>query len=56
MVSDNGNVVSQDHSDIDPVLLGGLFMGSGDDGLFLRWLGAAVIAQLMAIATLMYGR
>ena len=37
-------------------LLGGLFMGSGDDGLFLRWLGAGIIAQLTAIATLMYGR
>jgi len=37
-------------------LLGGFFMGSGDDGLFLRWFGAAVTAQLMSIATLMYGR
>lgn len=37
-------------------LLGGLFMGSGDDGLFFRWLGAGLIAQLMAISTLLYGR
>lgn len=37
-------------------LLGGLFMGSGDDGLFLRWLGTALVAQLMGIATMMYGR
>lgn len=37
-------------------LLGGLFMGGGDDGLFLRWLGAAVVAQLTGIVTLLYGR
>jgi len=37
-------------------LLGGLFMGRGDDGLFLRWLGAGLMIQLMAIATLLYGR
>lgn len=37
-------------------LLGGLFMGGADDGLFLRWLGAGVMAQLIAIATLLYGR
>lgn len=37
-------------------LLGGLFMGGGSDGLFLRWLGVAVVAQLTSIATLQYGR
>ena len=37
-------------------LLGGLFMGGGDDGVFLRWLGAGIMAQLTAIATLLYGR
>lgn len=37
-------------------LLGGLFMGSGDDGLFLRWLGAGLMAQLLAISTMLYGR
>lgn len=37
-------------------LLGGLFMGGENDGLFLRWLGVAVMAQLTAIATLLYGR
>ncbi len=36
--------------------LGGLFMGSGEDGLFLRWLGAGIMAQLTAITTLVYGR
>jgi D-glycero-D-manno-heptose 1,7-bisphosphate phosphatase len=37
-------------------LLGGLFMGGDNDGVFLRWLGAGVMAQLTAIATLLYGR
>lgn len=37
-------------------LLGGLFMGGGDDGLFLRWIGVGVMAQLTSIATLLYGR
>lgn len=37
-------------------LLGGLFMGGGDDGLFLRWLGTGIMAQLTAIAVLLYGR
>lgn len=37
-------------------LLGGLFMGGDNDGLFLRWLGVAVMAQLTAIATSLYGR
>ncbi len=37
-------------------LLGGLFMGNADDGLFLRWLGAGVVAQLLSISTLLYGR
>ncbi|MBX2851770.1 MAG: HAD-IIIA family hydrolase [Phycisphaeraceae bacterium] len=37
-------------------LLGGLFMGGDNDGIFLRWLGAGVMAQLTAIATLLYGR
>lgn len=37
-------------------LLGGLFMGGESDGLFLRWLGVALVAQLTAIATLQYGR
>lgn len=37
-------------------LLGGLFMGGTDDGLFIRWLGVGLMAQLTAIATLLYGR
>lgn len=37
-------------------VLGGLFMGGGDDGVFLRWLGVGLVAQLTAIATLQYGR
>jgi len=37
-------------------LLGGLFMGGADDGLFLRWLAVALMAQLIAIATMLYGR
>jgi D-glycero-D-manno-heptose 1,7-bisphosphate phosphatase len=37
-------------------LLGGLFMGGSDDGLFLRWLGAGIMAQLTAITVLVYGR
>ncbi|MEO0475244.1 MAG: HAD-IIIA family hydrolase [Planctomycetota bacterium] len=37
-------------------LLGGLFMGGENDGVFLRWLGAGIMAQLTAIATLLYGR
>lgn len=37
-------------------LLGGLFMGGESDGLFLRWLGAGLVSQLTAIATLLYGR
>ncbi|MFN3167402.1 MAG: HAD-IIIA family hydrolase [Phycisphaeraceae bacterium] len=37
-------------------LLGGLFMGGADDGLFFRWLAVALMAQLIAIATLLYGR
>ncbi|MFK7789208.1 MAG: D-glycero-alpha-D-manno-heptose-1,7-bisphosphate 7-phosphatase [Phycisphaeraceae bacterium] len=37
-------------------LLGGLFMGGTDDGVFLRWLGTGIMAQLIAIATLIYGR
>jgi len=37
-------------------LLGGLFMGGEDNGLFLRWLGAGIMAQLTAIAVLIYGR
>lgn len=37
-------------------LLGGLFMGGENDGLFLRWLGAGIVAQLTAITTLIYGR
>lgn len=37
-------------------LLGGLFMGGDSDGLFLRWLGVALVAQLTAIGTLQYGR
>lgn len=37
-------------------LLGGLFMGGEQDGVFLRWLGAGIMAQLTAIATVLYGR
>ncbi len=37
-------------------LLGGLWMGAGDDGLFMRWLGAAVIVQLAVIALLLFAR
>lgn len=37
-------------------LLGGLFMGGDSDSVFLRWLGVGVMAQLTAIATLLYGR
>jgi len=37
-------------------LLGGLFMGGADDGLFLRWISTGLFAQLIAIATLMVGR
>lgn len=37
-------------------LLGGLFMGGSSDGLFLRWLSVALVAQLTSIATLQYGR
>lgn len=37
-------------------LLGGLFMGGSEDGVFLRWLGAGLMAQLTSIATLLYGR
>jgi D-glycero-D-manno-heptose 1,7-bisphosphate phosphatase len=37
-------------------LLGGLFMGGADDGLFMRWLGVALMAQLIAIASMLYGR
>lgn len=37
-------------------LLGGLFMGGSSDALFIRWLGVGVMAQLLAIATLLYGR
>lgn len=37
-------------------LLGGLFMGSEGDGMFLRWMGVALVAQLMSIATLLFER
>ncbi|MEM9345680.1 MAG: HAD-IIIA family hydrolase [Planctomycetota bacterium] len=37
-------------------LLGGLFMGGENDSVFLRWLGVSIMAQLTAIATLLYGR
>jgi len=37
-------------------LLGGLFMGGESDGVFFRWLGAGLMAQLTAIAVLLYGR
>lgn len=37
-------------------LLGGLFMGGDNDGVFLRWLGAGIMVQLIAITTLLYGR
>lgn len=37
-------------------LLGGLWMGAGDDALFFRWLGAGVIVQLAVIALLLFAR
>lgn len=37
-------------------LLGGLWMGAGDDGLFLRWLAAGLIAQLATIAILLFAK
>lgn len=37
-------------------LLGGLFMGGGSDGVFLRWAAVGLMSQLIAIATLLYGR
>jgi histidinol-phosphate phosphatase family protein len=37
-------------------LLGGLFMGWESDGVFLRWVGTGIMAQLTAIAVILYGR
>lgn len=37
-------------------LLGALWMGGASDGMFLRWMGVAVMAQLSAIATLQFER
>lgn len=37
-------------------LLGGLWMGAHDAGLFFRWLGTALIAQLATIAMLLFSR
>ncbi|MGB0766336.1 MAG: HAD-IIIA family hydrolase [Phycisphaeraceae bacterium] len=37
-------------------LLGGLFMGGESDGVFLRWLGTGLIAQLTAVTVLLVGR
>jgi len=37
-------------------LLGGLWMGTADDGLFLRWIAAALIAQLATIAMLLFAK
>jgi|GEM_PF-251193 len=35
-------------------LLAGLLMGSGDDGLFLRWMACAVLLQLATLAMLLF--
>ena len=35
-------------------LLGGLWMGGDNDGLFFRWFGVALIAQLGTIAVLLF--
>ena len=39
-------------------LLGGLWMGAGDEnlGLFLRWMGAALIFQGATLSALLFGR
>ena len=37
-------------------LLGGLWMGAGDDSLFARWMGAGLLIQLATIAVLLFGR
>lgn len=37
-------------------LIGALWMGGAGDGMFLRWMGVAVMAQLSAIATLQFER
>ena len=37
-------------------LVGGLWMGAGDDGLFVRWIGAGIMVQLATIAALMFSK
>lgn len=37
-------------------LVGGLWMGSADSGLFARWLGAGLLVQLATIALLLFDR
>ena len=37
-------------------LLGALWMGASDDGLFLRWLGAGLMVQGATIAALLFVR
>ncbi len=37
-------------------LLAALWMGRGDDGLFLRWMGVSLLTQLIAIAMLLFKR
>lgn len=37
-------------------LLGALWMGAGDDGLFMRWMGAGLLMQGATIAALLFGR
>lgn len=37
-------------------LLAGLLMGSGDDGLFFRWMACAVLLQLATLAMLLFRR
>lgn len=37
-------------------LVGGLWMGGEEDGLFIRWLGAGLLVQLATIALLLFDR
>ena len=37
-------------------LVGGLWMGGDDFGLFARWLGAGLLVQLATIALLLFDR